>query len=354
MDYSSTSVSKGVDDDDLVIPVINFQNFLQGDRNTRVEAARAILDAFRNSGFIYLSNHGVSDEMVNDCFSHVAHFFARPQDQKDSLAWTDARTNRGYVKAGREKLNLSGQASDELRNQTPDLKETMEIGWDGNTSKPNKWPERLDDEGVEFSRFMRVFYDRMHDLNLQIMSAIALGMGLDEAFFTPFVDAKDNNLRILHYPSVRETGRTDKIRIRAGAHSDYGSITLLLQDSIGGLEVQSPRGTWVRAKPIPGTIVVNAGDLLSRWSNDLIKSTKHRVVQPPPKPDGSSSSSSQEPETGSETILPERYSVAYFCIPNFDALIDALPGTWELDPVGKKYPSILSGEYQYQRLSETF
>ena len=119
-----------------------------------------------------------------------------------------------------------------------------------------------------------------------------------------------------------------------------GSITLLFQDARGGLQVRSPNGTFVDASPIADTIVVNAGDLLARWSNDTIKSTRHRVVEPP------------VPARAGE--YPTRYSVAYFCNPNFEQYIEALPGTWGKDGVGKKYAGINSGEYLVQRLSATY
>lgn len=120
-----------------------------------------------------------------------------------------------------------------------------------------------------------------------------------------------------------------------------GSITLLFQDDRGGLQVQSPNGTFVDATPIPDTIVINAGDLLARWSNDMIKSTKHQVVEPPLKPGQ---------EVGEK--YPARYSIAYFCNPNFDKWIDAIPGTFEEE--GKKYPGVNSGDYLVQRLAATY
>jgi isopenicillin N synthase-like dioxygenase len=116
-----------------------------------------------------------------------------------------------------------------------------------------------------------------------------------------------------------------------------GSITFLFQDSRGGLQVESPNGKFIDATPIPDTIVVNAGDLLMRWSNDVIKSTKHRVVEPPVKADS----------------YPPRYSVAYFCNPNFDRMIDAIPGTVSAD-CPKRYEAINSGEYLIKRLTDTY
>lgn len=241
--------------------------------------------------------------------------------------------------------------SSALRSTAPDLKENMEIGREGVDEKPNKWPEHFDADGTAFTTFMKEFFTAMQELHLKVMSAIAIGMGLDdEQFFTQYSNKAENNLRLLHYPPVKKNVFLENPnQVRAGAHSDYGSITLLLQDSAGGLEVSSPKGTWVRAAPIPGTIVVNAGDLLSRWSNDQIKSTQHRVVQPPP-----SKGELEELRSDSEDTFPPRYSIAYFCIPNSEAWIEALPGTWEKDAVGKKYPGIESGRYQVQRLEETY
>jgi isopenicillin N synthase-like dioxygenase len=244
---------------------------------------------------------------------------------------------------GREKVTQSSDPDEiaRLRASNPDLKESMEIGRDGVPGQPNQWPDKLDSAGEEFTRIMRAFFDMCKDLHIKVMQAIALGMGLDEHFFDSFTDGGDNTLRLLHYPPVsKRVFKDNPGQVRAGEHSDYGSITLLFQDNVGGLEVKSPKGTFVRATPIENTIVVNAGDLLSRWSNDEIKSTNHRVVQPPAKPGDESDS------------YPARYSIAYFCNPNFDRFIEALPHTWE--KTGKKYEGINSGDYLVQRLAATY
>lgn len=130
------------------------------------------------------------------------------------------------------------------------------------------------------------------------MRAIALGLGLEETFFDPFISDADNNLRLLHYPpTAASVFKSNAGQVRAGKHSDYGTVTLLFQDMRGGLQVRSPQGSWVDATPSEGTIVVNAGDLLARWSNKIITSTEHQVVEPPSQPvDGQH---------------PARYSCAY-------------------------------------------
>jgi isopenicillin N synthase-like dioxygenase len=244
---------------------------------------------------------------------------------------------------GREKVTQSNDPEEiaRLRASNPDLKESMEIGRDGVPGQPNQWPDKLDVQGEEFTKTMKAFFDMCKGLHIQVMRAIALGMDLDEHFYDSFTDGGDNTLRLLHYPPVLKSVFKDNPgQVRAGEHSDYGSITLLFQDHVGGLEVKSPKGTFVRATPIDNTIVVNAGDLLSRWSNDEIKSTKHRVVQPPAKPGDESE------------VYPARYSIAYFCNPNFDRYIEALPNTWE--QTGKKYEGINSGDYLVQKLAATY
>jgi len=285
----------------------------------------------------------VPKDAIAAAFTHSGQFFQRPQSQKDSLAWTTPTANRGYVAPGREKVTQSSDAAEiaRLRASNPDLKESLEIGREGVPGLPNQWPDQFDAAGAAFTAAMQAFFLTLKDLHGQVMGAIALGMGLDVHFFDPFTSAGDNTLRLLHYPATSKAiWRQNPNQVRAGEHSDYGSITLLFQDATGGLEVKSPRGTWVRATPIEDTIVVNAGDLLSRWSNDQIKSTKHRVVQPPPRDDDDSD------------MVPARYSIAYFCNPNFDQYIEALPSTWET--VGKKYPGINSGDYLVQRLAATY
>lgn len=283
-------------------------------------------------------------QSVDHIFSQSAAFFQRSQDQKDGLAWTTPQSNRGYSCMGREKVtNLIDKSSiEQLRGSNPDLKETYEIGRDDEPDLPNHWPERIDHEGVVFTKTMQDFFRECKLLHIEVMRAVALGLGIDEHWFDAYTRIGDNTLRLLHYPQVSKTVFRQRAgQVRAGAHTDYGSITLLFQDQRGGLQVQSNKGDFVDAKPIPGTVVINAGDLLARWSNDTIRSTVHRVVEPPAGLE----------EQGDKH--PARYSVAYFCNPDFDRWIDAIPGTTEgLDT--KKYEGVNSGEYLVQRLAATY
>ena len=279
---------------------------------------------------------------VSTTFSTAAKFFQRPQPEKEALGWTTPEANRGYVSHGREKVSSLINKEDvaALKAQAPDLKESFEIGREGAEGLPNNWPSG-DEAAKEFKDIMLAFFGLCKGLHVEVMRAIAVGMGLPEGYFDGYTDVGDNTLRLLHYPEVpKDVFRKNKLQVRAGEHTDYGSITLLFQDDRGGLQVKSPKGTFVDATPIPGTVVVNAGDLLARWSNDTIKSTLHRVVEPP------------APEEGD--VHPARYSMAYFCNPNFSSQIEAIEGTYGGEKGERKYEGINSGDYLVQRLAATY
>ncbi|QIW94947.1 hypothetical protein AMS68_000465 [Peltaster fructicola] len=344
------AVSQAVSVDNLEIPLIDFEAFLTGDASIKQETANAILSGFQRAGFIYLRNFGINSKAVAQAFAQSAKFFERPLAQKEELTWTTPEANRGYVRQGREKTSDCVDAADVDQQRAlegEDLKETMDIGREGD-GFDNHWPDAFDDAGKVFKQEMLSFFDRCKELHMEIMRAVAVGLGIQETWFDSFCDAGDNTLRLLHYPAVSaEVFEKNKLQVRAGAHTDYGSITLLFQDMAGGLQVQSPTGSFVDATPIADTMVVNAGDLLARWSNETIKSTKHRVVEPPNRKlvDG---------------IHPARYSIAYFCNPNFDRMIEAIreyticpgPSSWLTQAAGtyddvrvKKYEGINRSVY---------
>ncbi|KAK4460259.1 hypothetical protein QBC42DRAFT_107547 [Cladorrhinum samala] len=332
-------------DDGLVIPLIDLSKFLNGSPAQKVETAKAILDGFQRAGFIYLKNTPITPETRKHVFETSAKFFELPGETKLSHAWTTPQANRGYSAPGREKVTQLTDLSavESLRSSLPDIKESFEIGREDEPEHPNLWPAESG-ELVGFKSTMNSFFDQCKSLHEQVMRAIAVGMDLPEDFFDKFIDVGDNTLRLLHYPAVEKSVfRINPGQVRAGEHSDYGGITLLFQDQRGGLQVRSPGGQFVDATPIEDTIVVNAGDLLARWSNDTIKSTVHRVVEPPRR----------ESEGGDGGEHPPRYSIAYFCNPNFKSFIEAIPGTYATE-AEKKYDGIYSGQYLVQRLTATY
>ncbi|CAJ2505898.1 Uu.00g000280.m01.CDS01 [Anthostomella pinea] len=332
--------SAAVKSEGLVIPLIDFSAFLNGNPEQRKETADAILHGFRTAGFIYLKGLPITSDYRQHVFGTSAKYFRLPQDTKLSHSWTSPEANRGYSAPGREKTTTETdfEAVKALRDAAPDLKESLEIGREGEPGHPNHWPEEQG-ELVGFKETMLEFHDKCKALHMEVMRAIAVGLGIDEHWFDNYTDAGDNTLRLLHYPEVKKDVFTiNPGQVRAGAHSDYGSITFLFQDSRGGLQVKSPTGVFVDATPIPDTCVVNAGDMLARWSNDTIKSTIHRVVEPP---------------SGDGPVYPARYSIVYFCNPNFKSQIEAIPGTYATEEE-RKYKGINSGQYLVQRLTATY
>ena len=220
------AVTSAVSSDSLEIPLIDFSAFLSGDEQIKKRTANAVLSGFQRAGFIYLRNHGIPKPVVQQTFAQSAAFFKRPQTQKDQLAWTTPEANRGYVTQGREKVTDETDAAEieKLRlQQGQDLKESLEIGREGEPGHPNHWPDRFDAGGKEFKEEMLGFFDQCKDLHMMVMRAIAVGLGIEEKWFDGFCDQGDNTLRLLHYPEVRaEVFERNAMQVRAGAHTDYG------------------------------------------------------------------------------------------------------------------------------------
>ncbi|KAL8665718.1 MAG: hypothetical protein Q9202_002028 [Teloschistes flavicans] len=319
--------------------IISLAPLLDQDQSATQSAAASLLSALETSGFLYLTDAPIPKTVLSQVYELSARFFARPLAEKDALAWDTPRANRGYSKQGLEKVSLSLSKDDvalDRGDAGEDQKESFEIGRDDEEGYPNRWPE----EDREFKTVMLDFFERCRKLHAVVMKAIAIGLGLDAEFFADYVKQGDNTLRLLHYPGVPPESFANG-RVRAGLHSDYGSVTFLFQDNRGGLQVERKDGSFTDVTPIEGTIILNAGDMLSRWSNGEIRSTRHRVVEPPMK-------------MGGQDSYPPRYSVAYFCNPDFDKTIEVLPGTFGGEKGEKKFENINSGEYLVQRLSATY
>ncbi|KAG8871441.1 hypothetical protein FRC20_010549 [Serendipita sp. 405] len=366
-------------DDTFHIPVVSFSKFRNAQSKAeREQTAQEIVTAFKEVGFVYLKDHGISSGTVNNAFTKSAEFFKMPIEEKMKLAWEDPRSNRGYVARGRERgkyiftgtprmllLNLLVSVTQEtdpvkiaqMRVTAPDAKESMEIGHDWDKiwkvfskavmcpvslliSRKNQWPQESLAPG--FKTTFLDFFRTCHELHVEVMRSIALGLQLEESFFDQRIDGQYHNLRLLNYPSIRTELLKEEGQARAGAHSDYGTLTFVFQDAVGGLQVQNPHTKQYHpATPIPDTIVVNVGDLLARWSNDVFRSTLHRVVSP--------QRSLLPPDA---EMTPSRQSIAFFCNPNWDATISCLPNC--LGKTGPKYSPVTTEKYIVGRLSETY
>ncbi|KAH9977704.1 hypothetical protein BGW80DRAFT_1283814 [Lactifluus volemus] len=341
---SLTSLATDVRSDQTFrIPLIDLSKYrFANSISEKRQVANQVVNGFKEVGFIYLHGHGIPSNIVNDAFKKSADFFRLPSSVKDQLAWYDPRANRGYVKIGRERVTQSSDAAEiaELRSKAPDTKETMEIGRDWDKTWKNRWPQ--EDDAPGFRQTMLSFFQTCHELHTVVMRVIAVGLDLDEMFFEDKINEQYHNLRLLSYPPIKTSMLKQEGQARAGAHSDYGTLTLLFQDSVGGLEVENPHTNHFQpAKPIPGTIVVNTGDLLARWSNDIFRSTLHRVVAPPTE------------STNAEGMAAARQSIAFFCNPNGGARISCLP-TCQWPGREAKYPPVTTEEYIVSRLSDTY
>jgi isopenicillin N synthase-like dioxygenase len=270
--------------------------------------------------------------------------FAQPMEVKQLAPHpVSGSHHRGYSAPGREKivhLKSDGDDSDIRKNTNievdvqKDIKESFEVGREDNPVMPNIWYP----DGVlpGFQDACMDFYWACYDTEKQILKALALGFNLSEDYFLPFHTKADNQLRLLHYPSVPASVLEHEEASRIPSHADFCTLTMLVQDDIGGLEVEDPNnpGSFSPVPPIPGSIVLNAGDFLMMWSNDTIRSTVHRVRSPMEKSD----------------VIPSRYSIPYFCAADLSKIVDCIPGTWSTDRP-KLYPPISAGEYIMKRLS---
>ncbi|KAF8651111.1 hypothetical protein AX16_004886 [Volvariella volvacea WC 439] len=245
--------------------------------------------------------------------------------------------HRGYSPLGQEKASqhiYDAAALAEHRSKAPDVKETFDCGREDDPAMPNIWLS--EDVLPGFRQACLEYFWTCFEIEKTLLRALALGFGLEEEYFLPFHTAPDNQLRLLHYPNVSfEDLRANKI-IRVDGHTDFGSMTIMAQDDIGGLEVEHPSqpGNFVPVPPVPCSLVVNAGDFMMRWSNDTIKSTMHRV---------------RAPLNFVGERVPDRYSIPY----DFSTVVDCIPGTWS-ENRPKLYEPISAGGYVLKRLAAIY
>jgi len=301
------------------IPVLDLAGFTDGDETA---FAAQLGKVCRETGFFVLKNHGVSSALVDDAFAAAHHFFALTQAAKDDLSITLSPHNRGYAKLGSESLDEQSGVTDQ--------KEAFNIGLDLSADDPrvlaeepfrgvNVWPEL---EGFRDTGL--AYFEAAWALGRKLHEAIALSLDLPRSYFEHHLDAPMATLRYLRYP--RASGNEGEIG--AGAHTDYGSVTLLQTDGVSGLQVKPRDEDWIDVPHIEGAFIVNIGDCLMRWTNDVYVSTPHRVL-PPAK---------------------ERYSIAFFLDPNPQSVIEKLP---TIDGAAK-YQPITGADYLMQRLTATY
>jgi isopenicillin N synthase-like dioxygenase len=312
------------------IPVIDFSPFLTNDVEGKQRVAQEIYHACHQVGFLYLTHHGISQGAIAYVFDQSRQFFALPDEEKQAIAWSNKTSNRGYVGVERERLDET---------KPGDLKEAFNVGKEVSAGEvgtenlvlvPNQWPAGRE----EFRQTVIEFFDICAEAANRVFQAFAIALQMPENFIADKHQAQNYTLRLLHYPPLANLPKAGQIR--AGAHSDYGTLTLLFQDDVGGLEVQTTTGKWISAPSIPDAILINTGDLTQRWSNDVFRSTKHRVALPQ-----------------GENVGRDRYSIAFFCQPDAEAEIVCLPSCQSPDNP-PRYPPVTSGEYLLSRLQATY
>ena len=251
-----------------VIPVIDVTPLRDGTDPAGV--ARALHDASRGLGFIYVSGHGIPAG-VTDTLREIGYrFFHAPEDLRRTVRIS--AKHRGWISRGGSKMQDDARA---------DFKESFLFGYeDENGWTPedhplrgtNRWPAFLPELRAQGMRF----YRHAHEVARHLMRGFAIGLGLEDDFFLRSCERPLSRASLVHYPAQPEDLGEDRFGV--GPHTDFGVLTVLCQDEVGGLQVRDVNGDWIHAPPIEGTLVVNVADLLSRWTNGAYKSTPHRVV----------------------------------------------------------------------------
>jgi isopenicillin N synthase-like dioxygenase len=314
------------------IPVIDIGDLVRdGSDQAVAKVASQIYEACTGSGFFYLANHGVAPDIVAEAFEANRRFHALPLEEKLKLKRN--KWHRGYVPVGGNTAYSSQRFETARRpNQLesfnarhevePDHPDYMKKPLQG----PNEWPA-----DPSFKPAFKAHDTATRELGLKLLHPVAVAVGEKRNYFDKFFAPPSTNLRMLHYPPGPAVRPEDLFG--AHPHTDYGFLTILAQGDIGGLQVQRHDGSWIDATPIPGTFVVNVGDMLARWTNDRFNSTPHRVIPPAQSVD--------------------RYSMAMFFDPNVDAVITCLP-QFVTATQPAKYETIRYGDYYAMRLDSNF
>lgn len=318
---------------------IDLEPFRLGDARDRAHVAEQLDRAGRESGFFAVTGHGVDPAIIDRMLDVTSRFFALPVEDKMRYYVDDRVANRGYAPEGSEALAYSIGEAD----LPPDLFEAFNVGREFADDEiddyvapvrhsyfaPNVWP----DTPAEFRATCLEYWAAVEDVAMTLMRVAGLALGVGEEFFVPYVDRSISVIRANNYR--RSPGAPPPLphQMRMGAHTDYGSVTVLLADQVPGLQIQGDDGAWFDIVPPTGGFMVNIGDLLAEWTNDRWRSTMHRVVPPPPDADGAA----------------HRRSIAWFQQPNWNATIECLPSCTDAEHP-PKYRPVTSGDHLLAKL----
>lgn len=311
------------------LPVVDVAGLSSSDPEKRRAVGQALRQACLDKGFFYCAGHGIPAGLIDAVFAETRAFFDLPLETKELVAKEKSFCNRGYETLGGQTLQAGAK---------PDLKEGYYIGLELPEDDPrvvarkfnhgpNQWPQDL----PGFRPAMRAYHAAMLDLAERLMRGLALSLDLEENHFDGFVRDPLAILRLLHYPPHPPQAGSDELG--AGAHTDFGGLTLLLQDEVGGLQVfDNASQGWISAQPMPGTFVINLGDMIARWTNDRYRSTLHRVINASGR---------------------ERYSIPFFFTGNPDFEVSCIP-TCLAPGETPLYPPITVEQHLQSMYSKTY
>lgn len=306
------------------LPIIDLSASFTGGEAGRRAVAGHIRAAVCDTGFFYVSQHGVDAELVARVFAETRRFLALPLERKE-------RTKRAKGKRGYE--GLEGQATGVYMREpgvpvVGDLKESFNFGRDRGPATPsfqeNQWPTDL----PGFRETLEDYYTAVDALGQHLVRLIALSLDLPETFFEDAFRYPSATCRVLKYPPHGPTAKEHQWG--AAAHADLGGITILAQDEHEALELQNREGDWISATPVPGTFVVNIADMFMHWTNDRYRSSIHRVMN--------------------NTSQTDRYSIVFFFSPNYHTRVEPLPQCISADHPAQ-YEPVVYGEYGAARLA---
>ncbi len=313
------------------IPVLDVSQLFSGDAEAAAKVAETLRGYLEQIGFLYVAGHNVPDANVQGVREMARRFFALPE--ADKLALSIDKNFRGFLPMASSTIVTSSVAKVSKPNQSESLMLMHEVAADDPDALagkplqgPNQWPSEVLVPG--FRAAAEAYVAQMTTLARRMVSAISTSLGMKADALDGYFEKPTTFLRLLHYPTQRE----EEGLFGSAPHTDYGFITLLAQDDVGGLEVKNKAGDWVAAPPIPGTFVMNVGDILARWSNDRFVSTPHRVINRSGK---------------------ERYSQPFFFDPSMDHTISVLP-TCIPEGTAPKYEPIVYRDYLMERIDKNY
>ncbi|WP_430966887.1 isopenicillin N synthase family dioxygenase [Spongiimicrobium sp. 2-473A-2-J] len=307
------------------IPSVDLRDFLSEDSSRKEKFIKEIGSAFEDIGFVALRGHFLSPELVDDLYSEIKQFFNQPQELKDKYEIAGIGGQRGYTSFGKE--HAKGR-------KEGDLKEFWHFGQyvEDNPKLEAEYPDNvMVDELPSFNAVGKETYKMLEKTAKYVLRALALHLGLEETYFDAYIKNGNSILRPIHYPPITSEPQN---AVRAAAHGDINLITLLMGAHGKGLQVQNHEGEWVDAIAKPEELMINVGDMLSRLSNNKLKSTIHQVVNPPRELWGTS-----------------RYSIPFFMHPISEMPLNCLEDCIDAEHP-KKFEDITAGEFLHERLIE--